>query len=183
MPQVCVEPAVDFDGSVRVVSDNDVLVFPHVDSCMSVTFMVSPGTLIGGHAGMMNHEAPWNMQAATNLRAILQRMLGQTHGKTVVRAIFIGNAANTADPDENWDIPGQMAFLRARTGNGTLPCPLINSGAIGGGVDVFFDNGRLRLTVQRYQSDRTRGFTEAPPLRANPLLDVPYHAIRDRTLP
>lgn len=183
MPQVCVEPAVDFGSSVRVVADNDVLVFPHVDSCMSATFMVSPGTLIGGHAGMMSHEAPYAMQAATNLRAILQRMLALVHGKPVTRVVFVGNAANTADPDENWDLPAQTAFLRARTGNGTLPCPLINSGAIGGGVDVFFDNGTLRLKVQRYQSDRTRGFLDPPPLRPNPLLDVPYHAIRDRTLP
>lgn len=183
MPVVCVEPAVDVDASVRVVADNAVLVFPHVDSCMSVTLMVSPGTLIGGHAGMMNHEQPWNMQAATNLRAILERMLAHVHGKTITRAVFVGNAANTADPDENWDLPAQMAFVRTTARNDTMPCPLINSGGIGGGVDVFFDNGTLRLKVQRFQSDRTRGFLDAPPLRANPLLDVPYHAIRDRLLP
>ena len=150
--------------------------------------------------GVMCLGAPEGASAADNLATIVEQagLKNEAEARqkgnwtSVVRGRLpgsadwshqYGNAANTADPDENWDLPGQTAFLRTRTGNGTLPCPLINSGGIGGGVDVFFDNGTLRLTVQRYQSDRTRGFTEAPPLRANPLLDVPYHAIRDRTLP
>jgi hypothetical protein len=75
---VCVEPGVDHERSVVEVSGSDTLVFPHVDSCMSVTLFVPSSTLIGGHAGMMD-TTTYEMNASGLLDAMIQRML--RHGR------------------------------------------------------------------------------------------------------
>ena len=70
---VCVEPGVDHERSVVEVNGSDTLVFPHVDSCMSVTMFVPSSTLIGGHAGMMD-TTTFEMNASGLLDAMIQRI-------------------------------------------------------------------------------------------------------------
>lgn len=178
MPEiVCVEPAIDFNASVRRVSANDSLVFPHVDSCMSVTLMVSPDVLIGGHAGMMDHQT-YEMQADVNLSDMLTRMINFTAGRRVVRAIFVGNDDTAAPDGENWGLNQAFAQVRNALNNQSLPCVRVNTSGTGKGVDVFFDNGPMRLRVQHYQFEAGRADLGVPTRRAY-ALDVPYHAIRD----
>jgi len=176
MPVVCVEPAVSGPNSVVTTAGNDSLVFPHVDSCMSVTFMIAPDVVIGGHAGMFDHNPPYGHQPAANLAAIIAGMQALVAGRPIRRVVFVGN------DDGTWGVAGQIAALRAAAGNPNLPCPLINSAQHGGGVDVVFNNGTLRLRVQGYQFEAARGNLGVPAVRPA-LLDVPYHAIRDATLP
>jgi len=178
MPEfVCVEPAISFDQSVTTVRGNDSLVFPHVDSCMSVTLLISPDILIGGHAGMMSHIT-YDMSAAANLTAIIERILKEVGGRTITRAVFVGNNQVDAGPGENWELVTQVDLIRKAAKNQQLACPLINTCATPKGVDVFFDNGPARLRVQKYVFDKARADT-APPKRQTYAYDVPYHAIRD----
>jgi hypothetical protein len=174
---VCVEPGVSEAHCVVEVNGNDTLVFPHVDSCMSVTLFVPSSTLIGGHAGMMD-TATFEMNASGLLDAMIQRMLRLVGTRKIVRAVFAGNANPNAGGGEDWQVVTQIAKLRRLVGNPHLPCPLINSWETPKGVDVFFDNAELRMKVQLYEFDRNRGELGAPTRRA-PALNVPYHAIRN----
>ena len=173
---VCVEPGVDHERSVVEVNGSDTLVFPHVDSCMSVTLFVPSSTLIGGHAGMMD-TTTFEMNASGLLDAMLQRMLRLVGTRKIVRAVFAGNADPNAAGGENWQVVTQIAKLRRMADNPHLPCPLVNSWETAKGIDVFFDNSELRMKVQLYEFERNRGELGVPARRA-PVLNVPYHAIR-----
>src|ERR1700722_18561422 len=105
---VCVEPGVDHERSVVEVSGNDTLVFPHVDSCMSVTLFVPSSTLIGGHAGMMD-TTTYEMNASGLLDAMIQRMLRLVGTRKIVRAAFAGNANPNAGGGEDWQGVTQIA--------------------------------------------------------------------------
>ena len=180
MPVVCVEPAVNAAHSVVTTNGNDSLVFPHVDSCMSVTFMVAPDVLIGGHAGMFDHNPPYGPQAGANLLAIVTTMMGLVAGRAIQRVVFCGNNMG-GGPGTNWALPARIAALRLATGNPALPCKLVNSANTGGGVDVVFNNGTMRMRVQAYQFEAGRGDLGVPAQRAA-IYDVPYHAIVDTAL-
>jgi hypothetical protein len=159
------------------VSGRDTLVFPHVDSCMSVTLFVPSSTLIGGHAGMMD-TSTYEMNASGLLAAMIQRMLRLVGKRKIVRAVFVGNANPNAAGGEDWQIVNHIGLLRQTTGDPHLPCPLINSWQAPKGIDAFFDNSELRLKVQSYEFERSREELDVPTLRA-PALNVPYHAIRN----
>ena len=174
---VCVEPALSLANSVVEVANNDTLVFPHVDSCMSVTLFLPPDTLVGGHAGMMD-TTTFEMNAPVLLASMVTRMLTRAGTRKITRAVFAGNANPNAAGGENWRVGTQIARLRQVTGNPNLPCPLINSWDSARGIDVFFENGPTRLKVQLYQFEANRADLGVPTRRAS-VLDVPYHAIRD----
>lgn len=182
MPVVVVEPAVNVAHSVGSTAGNDSLVFPHVDSCMTVTFMVAPDVLIGGHAGMFDHNPPYAMQPAPNLQAIIGAVQGLVAGRTITRVVFVGNDVG-GNLGGDWNLAAQIAALRVATGNPNLPCPIINSLTYGGGggVDVVFNNGTMKLRVQGYQFEPGRGDLGVPAVRPA-LLEVPYHAIRSGNL-
>jgi hypothetical protein len=174
---VCVEPGVSQERCVVEVNGGDTLVFPHVDSCMSVTLFVPSSTLIGGHAGMMD-TTTYEMNASGLLTAMIQRMLRLVGKRKIVRAVFVGNANPNAAGGEDWQIVNQIGQLRQTVGDPHLPCPLVNSWETPKGIDVFFNNAELRLKVQLYEFERSRGELDVPTLRA-PVLNVPYHAIRN----
>ncbi len=183
--KLCLEPAWAKQPSdiVVEVSGNDSLVFPHVDSCMSVTLFISSSTLIGGHAAMMSHLPPFGQDPTKLLDKMIGLMLAEVKGRAITRAVFVGNAKPQARNDENWRVADQIARLRLQTKNANLPCPLVNSWNVAGGVDVFFDLGQLRLKVQKWVKTAKRGFYDPVALRGNDLLlNVPFHAIRDKEL-
>ena len=171
---VCVEPGVDH---ARVeVNGSDTLVFPHVDSCMSVTLFVPSSTLIGGHAGMMD-TTTYEMNASGLLDAMIQRMLRLVGTRKIVRAVFAGNANPNAGGGEDWQVVTQIAKLRRIADNPHLPCPTGQFMGDGEGHRRLLDNSELRTKVQLYEFERNRGELGVPARRA-PILNVPYHAIR-----
>ncbi|MGH7117555.1 MAG: hypothetical protein ACREFP_00925 [Acetobacteraceae bacterium] len=180
MPVVCVEPAVNALHSVVQTAGNDSLVFPHVDSCMTVTLFVPPDTLIGGHAGAYDHLPPHAAQPAVNLQAIVAAMQALVPGgRPITRVVFVGSDTG-GGPATNWNVPARIAALRLATGNLNLPCPIVDT-LFAGAVDVVFNNATMKLRVQGYQYEPGRGDLGVPAVRPA-LLEVPYHAIRDKQL-
>jgi hypothetical protein len=92
----CVEPAKsnEGDGYVVVASSQESVVFPGVDSCLAIAFIMSDNRYICGHVGMQ-----WGMESdlepTDNTLKIVEEMLGQVNNKKISKVIFVG--------DPHWD--------------------------------------------------------------------------------
>jgi len=92
----CVEPAKidEGDGYVVVASSQESVVFPGVDSCLAIAFIMSDNRYIGGHVGMQ-----WglgsDLEPTDNTVKIAKEMLGHVNKKKISKVIFVG--------DPHWD--------------------------------------------------------------------------------
>ena len=178
--RVCVEPAVSHDLSVVTATGNDTLVYPHVDSCMSVTAFVSPGTLVGGHAGVFS-MSEMDLNASKSLSDIIDRVLAAVGTGKITKVLFVGSETLPTDPgysaQTDWKLPTQIAKFEAHQRDPKISYVRLKSNERASGVDVFVDLARLRLAIQDFVPDRSRIDTAAP-TRRTPIYDKPFHAVK-----
>lgn len=172
---VCVESAFDEAMAVVRASGNDRIIFPHVDSCMAVIFVLLDQTLIGGHASQYD-TATKALNPSLSLDTILVRMLASAES-TIGKVIFIGDV--TSDwGGAGWQVSQKIATFQQY--NRTAPqFAKIDTFNCGKGVDIFVDRGDLRLRMQHFQPGSQSHSKAAPPLRSSPVYDEPLAEVRD----
>lgn len=146
MPTIrCVEPANAVPGGdqflVQVAPANELL-FPHVDSCLAITFILSDGRLIGGHVGMMMPGAG-NLDPRGNANALCNQMLALVPPANITRLVMVGDANWEQDLNDGTDIIQELI--------NTTHAPIsyfVDTGAYGGGVDVSFNPRRSMMFIQ-----------------------------------
>ena len=142
----CVEPAVAAEGPYEYlveVEADDELLFPHVDSCLAIAFILEDGRVLGGHVGMMLPGAD-SLDPYGNAMSICEQMLGKRKGAQVRRVILVGDGNWERDFIEQRDVVG--AIIGATSCLNSL---FIDTGAFGGGVDVSLNPRRSMVFVQQ----------------------------------
>ncbi len=154
----CVEPAEAAPGGNRFlvnVPANDQLLFPHVDSCIAIAFVLGDGRMIGGHVGMMMPGAN-NLDPHGNAMQICNQMLALVGPTNVQKLIMVGDANWENDPITGQDVVNDI--IQVVNCNHTL---FIDTGAFGGGVDVSLNPRRSMVFIQRCTNDRALVFQRA----------------------
>ncbi|WP_086933584.1 hypothetical protein [Agarilytica rhodophyticola] len=93
MTTKCVEPGEAVNGPhqyVVAVPPNDELLFPHVDSCIAIAFIMNDASYIGGHVGMQMPNSPNLAPRANALNICTQMQVLAQHG-TIDRVILAGD--------------------------------------------------------------------------------------------
>ena len=147
----CVEPAAASPGGDRYlvsVAADDELLFPHVDSCIAIAFLLGDGRMIGGHVGMMMPGAT-DLNPHGNALQICNEMIAKVGASQVKKVIMVGDA--------NWEndfITGKNVVKDIVKTAGCGDSLFIDTGAYGGGVDVSLNPRRSMVFVQRCTADR-----------------------------
>ncbi len=180
--RVCVEPGVSQADSVVVADVDEILVFPHVDTCVAVLLILTGGVLVGGHAsrGDMG-DAGGFPDARKNLLDVLVRMSGLAAGK-VAGAIAFGQFDTVAKGNSCWDWTFQEMAVRDIADNESLPIHRIDTGNAVSGVDIFADPGTRVIEVQRCVKDPSRGFLDAPRRQKTPALTLAFDMLKSDAL-
>lgn len=91
----CVEPAnvADGDGYVVVADSSESVLFPHVDSCLAIAFMLADNRIVGGHVGMQWGGSD-DIKPADNSLRIVDEMLTCVGRSKISYVVFLG--------DPNW---------------------------------------------------------------------------------
>jgi hypothetical protein len=158
---VCLEAALAFRNELFDIvdaDDNDSIVFPHVDSCVAVIFLLSKGKARGGHVSVA--AASGKVGSEESLREMLGRMLEWGGGGAVEQVIFVGHPAWKGFCDK---LPGEQKELEK--------VPIVNLCKFNDPLDVFVDLGPQKLRVQKWVKDTTRHDTKAPKRRDDWLYD------------
>ena len=143
----CIEPGQSPIETVQIAQANDRLIFPHVDSCLAIIFILANGRFVGGHVPLqMNLNAP--LSAGNNARRITTAMLRiryyEGNGSAINKLITVGDDSYNGfgpamDYNLNW-IDNQVNPV-----NGYLH---LDSGLVVGGVDVFVNDVNHTLRVR-----------------------------------
>jgi hypothetical protein len=155
MTTICVEPAEAVGGRYDYlvqVPANDELLFPHVDSCIAIAFVLADGRMIGGHVGMMMPNVP-DLNPYGNAMHICRQMLTATGNARIANVLMVG--------DGNWEneFIGQRNVVHEI--QNLVRCPntlFVDTGAYGGGVDVSLNPRRRMVFIRRCSADRTLVF-------------------------
>jgi len=157
----CVEPAVGQYAFVQ--ADDDVIQFPHVDSCLAIAAIFGNGRIAGGHVGMFwggpvpdvqfDHlDEAWPPEPARCANAVVFRMLAlmtaaQLEARQVRKLILLGASDWFVGFDEESGIaPGivvdavKASFPAAKDVLSIYPTPA-------GGADLALDAARRTFTV------------------------------------
>jgi hypothetical protein len=194
---LCLEPGLG-DGKLWVVyaKATDRLVYPDVDTCMTVTFLLSTGEMIGGHAAM---QAPGDdpsafPKASRSLAAIVVKMLEIkalcSSGSKLQRAIFCGEFNKTLMSDMSkigaeegtaarkmydWKANKLFAPLGQIDPTFKPQFSLLNT-TWHAPVDIFADGPRKRFVVQKHAKHTVPSATGVPPL-GTPVYDEAFSAL------
>jgi hypothetical protein len=141
----CVEPALAVGNLQYVVQVDatDELLFPHVDSCLAIAFLLADGRLIGGHVGMQLPNSP-NLDPHGNAMAVANQMLALSAGAGVTRVVLVGDANWEQDFIQQLDVVQDVINL-----SGSANSLFLDTGAFGGGVDFSFNPRRQMVFMQR----------------------------------
>jgi len=155
MTTKCVEPAEALGGPHNYlvqVPANDELLFPHVDSCIAIAFVLNDGRMIGGHVGMMMPAAD-NLDPHGNAMQICNQMLGLVGIALISQVLMVGDANWENEFVGNRNVVQDIINL--------VGCPntlFIDTGAYGGGVDVSLNPKRRMVFIQRCIAGRALVF-------------------------
>lgn len=151
----CVEPAEALGGPndyLVSVAANDELLFPHVDSCIAIAFILNDGSMIGGHVGMQMPTAA-NLDPHGNAMQICNQMMQRVGNAQVNTLLMVGDAnwENEFIGNRNvvQDIIARVACINSL---------FIDTGSFGGGVDVSLNPRREMVFVQRCTGNRALVF-------------------------
>ncbi len=180
--RVCVEPGVSQADSVVVADVDEILVFPHVDTCVAVLLILTDGKLVGGHAsrGDMG-DAGGFPDARKNMLDVLVRMSESALGK-VASAIAFGQFDTVARGKSCWDWVFQEMIIRDIADKETLTVHRIETYTAANGVDIFADPGTRVIEVQRCVKDPSRGFLDAPRRQKTPALTLAFDMLKSASL-
>jgi len=169
MPDViCTEWAIAQENGLEDIvtaTDNDVIVFPHVDSCCAFIFLMPDGSALGGHASQLGPKDQFGPDASSE--DMLERMLAKAGGAPHT-IIAICNADGWAEgfPTAQMKIP-ELTNCQAANYCGELKKA----------ADIYVDLGTRRLQCQDWVKGR-RGDAEVPLQTNNWVLDEPLSRIR-----
>lgn len=123
-------------GYVGVADAGGKIVFPHVDSCCALAFILQDGTLIGGHLG-----AQWPgtkgvnyVQNGMRVERLMQENRKRLGDKSVTTVVSVGPG--------NWGEVKQKVWAECQVMR-TLNIDTEKHG--GGGVDVTVSAGKVKL--------------------------------------
>jgi len=142
----CVEPGLAVEGRhayLVTVPANDELLFPHVDSCLAIAFVLADGRMIGGHVGMQMPGAD-NLDPLGNAVQICTQMLQRIGNSPVRKLILVGDA--------NWEndfVTNQDVIQRLINQVNVADTLFVDTGAFGGGVNVSLNPRRSMVFIQR----------------------------------
>ena len=165
---ICTEWAIARENGLEDIvtaKGNDVIVFPHVDSCCAFIFLMRDGTALGGHASQIGPNDQFGPGPSSE--DILTRMLEKA-GRAPYAIIAICNA-------DGWD----DAFPQAQDNIPELAnCQASNyCGELKKAADIFVDLGTRRLQCQDWVKGK-RGDAEVPVRTDVWVFDQPLATIR-----
>jgi hypothetical protein len=146
----CVEPALAVEGLAYLVyaEADDELLFPHVDSCLAIAFVLANGRAVGGHVAMQMPNDP-DLKPWANAMSIAKQMVAACKGAAVVKLIMVGDA--------NWEscfITQKNVIQDIIKLVGCKDTLYVDTGAYGGGVDVSLNPRRSMVFIQRCTEGR-----------------------------
>lgn len=142
----CVEPAAATPGInsyLVLVAATDELLFPHVDSCIAIAFVMMDGRMVGGHVGMQMPTAI-DLDPYGNALKICEEMIALIGVGPIARVILVGDGNWEKDYLEDRNVVEAIINLTAC--ENTL---FIDTGAYGGGVDFSLNPRRHMMFLQR----------------------------------
>jgi hypothetical protein len=145
MPDIrCYEPGLHGPlQSIHVAAATDRLIFPHVDSCLAIAFLLANGQMVGGHVPLQM-DAAANLDAGGNADRIIVNMLRlvrfECGGAAINKLITLGDASMPFAPQVDYNLVNLAN--RANAAQGHLH---LDSGAIAGGVDLYIDGPNQRV--------------------------------------
>jgi hypothetical protein len=157
---VCLEAALAFRNEMMDIvdaADNDSIVFPHVDSCVAVIFLLGKGKARGGHVSVTS--ASGTTDSEFSLTEMLERMLDWGSGGTVEQVIFVGHPSWKGYCDKLVAKQDKLAKV-----------PVVNLCKFNDPLDVFVELGPQKLRVQKWAKG-ARDDTAAPARRDDWLYD------------
>ena len=183
--EVCYEPALFSDKCIVRAARGDTIVFPHVDSCMAVTVFQGVGEkfwAIGGHCPMFDEKSdPFSPGAAADtLVRFCERMCDSEKIRSypIEKVIFVGgNKRKVVTQFEHYSIGRALGVF------GLARLPNAANWGVGnvrnceGGVDVFVDLPKQRLSVQQYQKDPSQEAFASPTLCPSPVFSKQVYDI------
>jgi hypothetical protein len=151
----CKEPG---SGGPYVVRANagDQLVFPHVDSCLAVVFVLSNGDLIGGHVGIQwggggpRSNTHWENYASPDPLGNAKRVIREMNmlhlpEEMIVRLISL---CDLAGQDPIW----QLGAIYAGIVPMTIPHMILDSRNATRGIDLTVNGQLSTVTAARWQN-------------------------------
>jgi hypothetical protein len=133
----CVEPAHAQGAALYVqhAGPGDEILFPHVDSCMAIAFILDDGTVIGGHV-----PAQWGPQDPLDYAGNADRVSSLMTAAFILLSDFERRTHRFARKlvtlgDGNWRRQADCVF-KVRTGVGVTD-HLHYDKQVGGGVDLY----------------------------------------------
>lgn len=180
--KVCVEPAVSGDDCVVSAGVDEILVFPHVDTCVALLFILEGGKLVGGHAsrGDMGDKGAFR-GAFKNLCMIMVGM-GKLLDAKVTGVVAFGQFDAHAISDKCWKWVTAEQLIRETVDHDSIAIHRIDTSNAANGVDIFADPGTRVIEVQRYQFEAKRGPLEAPTRRPSPPLVQKFESLSSGAL-
>lgn len=147
MTTKCVEPGEAATGPhqyVVMAPQNDELLFPHVDSCIAIAFIMNNGRYIGGHVGMQMPNDQ-NLQPRRNAMMICTQMMQLAQNGTIDKVILVGDRGIWCnDFMTGRDIVQDL--INQTNCNNSL---FADSGGFGGGVDFSLNPRRRMAFISR----------------------------------
>lgn len=159
MTTKCVEPANAIGNLQYVVQtpQNDELLFPHVDSCLAIAFIMSNATYIGGHVGMQMPNSP-NLDSHGNAMTIVAQMLALVQNANIDQVLLAGDRSIW----RNDILLGRNTvqdIVNLTQCNHSL---LLESGGFGGGIDFSLNPRRRMAFVKRCRGGGGRFALQLP---------------------
>lgn len=175
--RVCTEPSIE-GGTCRIkATQQDILVFPHVDSCMTITVVLEDG-LLGGHVSMSDEDS-FDVNPTLSITNFARKMKAMITGK-ILKVIFVGAnmQKSYAGGAAHYTLRKALEELGADTNKAGGAYLFVDTCDTEQPFDLFFDLGSHRMTIQRWRPDSTRGALDAPPIRpADILLQDSYFTL------
>lgn len=165
---VCVEPSVSAANCRVTATNQDIIAFPHVDSCMTITVMLGNGTVIGGHVSQFDEDNPATWDATTSIRNFATKMRAMIQGP-ITKVIFVGANMRKSMPTAHYTLREALIALGAPTDKSLPSFLFIDTCNVDAAFDLFIDLGSRTFTIQTWDKNAQRAELEAPALRPQPL--------------
>ncbi len=172
---VCVEPSVSAADCRVTAKDQDILVYPHVDSCMTITVFLAGGTVVGGHVSMWDDDTA-SLDATVAISNFAKKMKPLIT-TTIEKVMFVGANMRKSQGASHYSLRSALTELGAST-NKALPSFLfIDTVNTDTAFDLFVDLGSHTLTIQRWDKADKRGELEPPKRSADPIYEAQYNVL------
>jgi hypothetical protein len=157
-----------------------ILVYPHVDSCMTVTVVTAKG-LVGGHVSMQGFgEMPDPGGAIVSFCEMMKDMI---NGE-IMKVMFVGTNLKKSEEGgmAHYTLGAALEALGANTNKKLDSFVSINTRNVMKAIDIFVDLGSHTLAIQKSDESRSRKPLEAPALWGDVLWSKDYTQLSGKYL-